>query len=357
MDAVLAPLFHETVEHYRDLAAFGFALPGRARRAARGGHGRGVLDAELAALGDGFPELAAERLAPGEPHALEPWSHPSSAGLRMDDGLRRPARGGDAGVRPARRGRRRADRARQRGHPADVRADVVVVAAGPWTCALADPSGAWRPIAPLWGVNVEVHLPEPPRHAVEEAGLDELLAEGGGEDGLFALVTAGRVSSLGATFLPDEPDAAARAPRLRERGARFVPALADAPIVSVRACARPRSADGRPLLGRRGELVVAAGHGPGASRSGPASARLVADLVLGREPAIPRRSTRRASKARAGAAAPPAAGVPLVSSAGAAVASPAVVVARRAGAARRPRRLAATQIARRHRPWIRLEDE
>ena len=27
MDEVLAPLFHETVGHYRDLAAFGFALP------------------------------------------------------------------------------------------------------------------------------------------------------------------------------------------------------------------------------------------------------------------------------------------------------------------------------------------
>jgi hypothetical protein len=27
MDDVLAPLFHETVAHYRDLAAFGFALP------------------------------------------------------------------------------------------------------------------------------------------------------------------------------------------------------------------------------------------------------------------------------------------------------------------------------------------
>ena len=55
--------------------------------------------------------------------------------------------------------------------------------------------------------------------------------------------------------------------------------------MSVRACARPLSADGRPLLGRapgRDDLYVAAGHGPWGISLGPASARLVADLVLGR---------------------------------------------------------------------------
>ena len=220
-----------------------------------------ALDAELAALGREFPELGAERLAPGEPHALEPVSPPTSraCGWRRATRCRPPRR------RWPSRGVRRPPGARMQvgspATPADVRADVVVVAAGPWTPALVDPTGRWRPITALWGVNVELHLPEPPRHALEEAGIDALLAAGGGEDGLFALVTAGRVSSLGATFLPDEPDAAARAPRLQERGARFVPALAATPIVSVRACARPRSADGRPLLGRRGDLVVASGHG------------------------------------------------------------------------------------------------
>lgn len=287
MDALLAPLFHETVEHYRDLAAFGFALPAEPAGLLVVSTNEAALDAELAAFGDGFPELAAERLAPGEPHALEPVVTPELAGLRMHTGYAVP---------PAEATQAFARRAQAAGArialgedvaPGDVRAETVVLAAGPWTCALADPSGAWRPVTPLWGVNVEVHLPEPPRHAVEEAGLDDLLAEGGAEAGIFALVTADRVSSLGATFLPAEPDAAAHAPRLRERGARFIPALADAPVVSVRACARPRSADGRPLLGRRGDLVIATGHGPWGISLGPASARLVADLVLGRGPAIP----------------------------------------------------------------------
>jgi glycine/D-amino acid oxidase-like deaminating enzyme len=80
-------------------------------------------------------------------------------------------------------------------------------------------------------------------------------------------------------------------PLLRERGAGFVPALATAPAGAVRACARPLSADGRPLLGRapgRDDVFVAAGHGPWGISLGPASARLVADLVLGRAAAPPR---------------------------------------------------------------------
>jgi glycine/D-amino acid oxidase-like deaminating enzyme len=69
-----------------------------------------------------------------------------------------------------------------------------------------------------------------------------------------------------------------------------VPAIATTPMTSVRACARPLSRDGLPLLGRAPgseHVFVAAGHGPWGISLGPASARLVADLVLGRAPAIP----------------------------------------------------------------------
>ncbi len=102
---------------------------------------------------------------------------------------------------------------------------------------------------------------------------------------MFSLVTAGAVSALGSTFLPEQPDADALAPLLRERGARFVPALADAAPGAVRACARPLSADGLPLLGRapgHDDVFVAAGHGLWGISLGPGSGRLVADLVLGR---------------------------------------------------------------------------
>ena len=96
------------------------------------------------------------------------------------------------------------------------------------------------------------------------------------------LVALGREKGLDVAQLND---ATAIAPLLRAHGARFVPALAAAEIRSVRSCARPLSADGRPLLGRAPErdgVFVAAGHGPWGISLGPASGRLAADLVLGR---------------------------------------------------------------------------
>jgi glycine/D-amino acid oxidase-like deaminating enzyme len=58
----------------------------------------------------------------------------------------------------------------------------------------------------------------------------------------------------------------------------------------VRVCARPLSLDCRPLIGRVpwiDGLFVAAGHGPWGISTGPGSAKLVADLVLGTVAAPP----------------------------------------------------------------------
>ena len=293
MDAALAPLFEESLRHYRELGV----LPDEPR---------GILvlaesavPEELGALRAAFPELRVEALASGEPAALEPALAPDLAGLRLDTGY--PV--GPTAATNAFAGRARAAGAAiVSGAEAALAAGgvmvagerrpagAVVVAAGPWTPAIVDPRGAWRPIAPLWGVVAELRLDAPPLHTLEEAGIDELVAAGGEPPPLFSLVTAGETSALGSTFLPERPDPAAYAPLLRERGARFVPALAGAPAGAVRACARPLSADGLPLLGRapgRDDVFVAAGHGPWGISTGPASARLVADLVLGRADAPP----------------------------------------------------------------------
>jgi glycine/D-amino acid oxidase-like deaminating enzyme len=176
---------------------------------------------------------------------------------------------------------------------ARIEARDVVVAAGPWTPNLIDPSGSWRPIVPRWGVVVPVTLDTPPAHVLEEA---EISIEPGtdvdGEAGhAFSLVTAEGVSSLGSTFLADEPDPEALVPALVRRGTRFLPAIADAPIGRPRLCARPQSLDGRPLVGAVpgvGGLWMAAGHGPWGISTGPASGRLIADLVVGRLTGPPR---------------------------------------------------------------------
>ena len=181
----------------------------------------------------------------------------------------------------------------------DITAGSVVVAAGPWTPALVDPTGMWRPIRPLWGVIAELALERPPHHVLEEAEIDarnEPRHQGDpatpDEDpGVsFSLITANGRSALGSTFLDDEPDASSFVPRIVERGSRFVPEVGRARIESVRICARPLSRDGRPLIGRvpwADGLFVAAGHGPWGISTGPGSARLVADLVLGDTSAPP----------------------------------------------------------------------
>ncbi len=171
-------------------------------------------------------------------------------------------------------------------------AAAVVVAAGPWTPAVVDPGGGWRPIVAVWGAVAEVRLAAPPRHVLEQVGVKALTRPGGGGVGsIFSTVTVRGISAVGSTFQETEPDAAALAPALIERGARFVPALAGARVVGTRACARPLSLDGRPLLGPLPGvegLHVAAGHGPWGISLGPGSARLVADRLLGRDGAIPR---------------------------------------------------------------------
>jgi glycine oxidase len=92
--------------------------------------------------------------------------------------------------------------------------------------------------------------------------------------------------SVGSTFLAEEPQPAAWAGVLRRAGERFVPAMAKARVEGARACARPQSLDGRPLVGPVpgvSRLWVAAGHGPWGISTGPATARVAADAYLGRE--------------------------------------------------------------------------
>jgi D-hydroxyproline dehydrogenase subunit beta len=299
MDPVLLPLFTETVGHYRDLAAHGFALPAEPQGVLLVAEQEDALAGDLAAIRAGYPELAPEALGPGEPARLEPAVSPHVSGVRLHTGYAVPPAGATAAFAARAEAAGAQVRIGVAAAPARggalldgafVPAAAVVVAAGPWTPELVDPTGAWRPIAPTWGVNVEVRLEAPPGFALEEAGVEQLVSAHGDPRPLFSLITAGGSSALGSTFLPSRPDAEALVPQLRERGARFVPALATAPVASVRACARPQSADGRPLLGAapgRHDLFVAAGHGPWGISLGPASARLVADLVLDRDPVGP----------------------------------------------------------------------
>jgi D-amino-acid dehydrogenase len=291
MDPALVALYEASLALYADLD--GFALP----------EPTGVLvvsdDPSLAAaheaLAQRFPELEPAWLEGDELRAAEPALAPDLYAYRVNGG--RP-------IGPTAATNAWADRARAAGArivfesarfvPGGVHAggrlhaaDAVVAAAGPWTPEAIGGGAGW--VQASWGVVAQVRLADPPRHALEQAGIEALTEPGGAPESLFSLVTTGAVSAVGSTFTDSEPDAAAIAPHLLRRGARYVPALAGATIEHVRACARPLAADGRPLLGAVpgiDGLHLVTGHGTWGVTLGPGSARLVVDELLG-TPRIP----------------------------------------------------------------------
>jgi glycine/D-amino acid oxidase-like deaminating enzyme len=300
MDESLTAIYADSEAHYRELG-HGFELPDRTAGILVVGEDPAALEPTRADLAARFPELGTEAL--DAPHEAEPALAEDLAAFLMHTGYPVPpaaathafaARAKHAGAAIVEGAA--ATPVTANGRVTGVRtphgeepAGAVVVAAGPWSSAVVDPTGGWRPVAPLWGVNVELRLSAPPRFSLEEGGIKDLMTEGT-IGPLFSLVTRGGISALGSTFLTEQPEPAEIAPELIARGSRFVPQLAGTQAVSLRTCARPISADGRPLLGplpATEGLFVATGHGPWGISLGPGSARLVADAVLGRDPAIP----------------------------------------------------------------------
>lgn len=346
-DPVLAALYRETVDLYRDLAVRSNAFPFPASPA-----GLLYISADEAAvrrqagsIHAAFPSLRLEVVGGAMLRELDPAVGEALWACRVDIGY--PVMPGASTYAYATLAEGFGTTIRL-GHSAELAIDgdsvtgitvdgqrlaagAVLVAAGPWTPALLDPSGSWAPIRPRWGVVAEVELEGHPTHVLEEAGIEAILdtmpgggagdrqADGGDRDRLagrvvddlppegpagdslhaddnpgiddveFSLVPLPGASAVGSTFLSREPDPTSWIEPILERAVRFVPAVADAPIRGVRACARPQSVDGRPLVGQVpgiANLYVCAGHGPWGISTGPASARLVTDLILGRPAAI-----------------------------------------------------------------------
>jgi glycine/D-amino acid oxidase-like deaminating enzyme len=315
-DSVLYRLHAETLAHYRVLSTgdgtFSFPpLPA----------GLLLLADDLASahrrvdeLAIDFPELAPRVIERDSLQGEEPILAPGCLAIHLATGYPIPPM---AAVQAFADRARRAGAALEigRGARPEITADRVVgtllddgsrlpagrllVAAGPWAAELIDPTGGWQPLTRTYGVTVQMALPSPARHVLEEGVVHtvnrtletpgEHAGAGSDPESRFSLVSAGAVTTLGSTFLPTAPEPDRVTPLLLSRGARFVPALREARILGVRVCARPQSIDGRPLIGAVPEidgLFLATGHGPWGISTGPASARIVSDLILGRHPAI-----------------------------------------------------------------------
>ncbi len=309
-DHVLVNLYRRTLVEYRGLAdelSSTFALPAEPAGLLLVGHDVAAARRAAEAWQHAWPETMPEVLAGDELRRLEGALAPDLVLCRLDIGLPvAPAAATEAfaalatrrgvevvlgsEVRPVVVGGRVAGVALEGGGSVEP-AGAVVVAAGPWTAEIVDPDGDWRPIRPLWGVVASIALDGAPRHALEAMDIAVEPPEGvtptraHADDSVdFSLVPAAGSSALGSTFLREEPDPSDWLDILRTNGSRYVPGIATAPLIGLRTCARPLSRDARPLVGPvpwLDGLWVVAGHGMWGISTGPGSARLVADAILG----------------------------------------------------------------------------
>jgi glycine/D-amino acid oxidase-like deaminating enzyme len=299
-DPVLARLHEATLDHYRALAGRGLAFPLEPAGLLlltddpAAGHARvAELNASEPALAAAFLDEQALRrrepmLADGLSAVVLATGYPippNAATQAMADRAVRAGAEIQLGVRAA---GIEAGPSLRLDDGTSIQAGAILVAAGPWSAELLDPTGAWRPIRPTYGVTVQVALAPTPGSVLEEGAVHTVnrpVAEDEPAEGFFtfSMVTAEGVSTVGSTFLPAAPDPEELAPRLVAHGARFVPALAGATIIRSRVCARPQSIDGRPFIGPVAGMdgvFVCAGHGPWGISTGPGSAAMVVDNIL-----------------------------------------------------------------------------
>ncbi len=326
-DAILAPLYRSSLEHYRGLAAIddGFAMPDRPAGILLLNRDPDASRRQVASLGAAAPDLGAEFMDADAVAAAEPSLVPGFAACRLATGFPIPpawavaaygrvAVGRGAQMRVGAAATPWVEDGQTRGvelvDGSRVEAGAVLVAAGPWSPGLIDASGGWEPITRTWGVTVQLDLGDAaPHHVIEEDEVDAvnrpLVAAARAAAGepeadpptLFSMASAAGVSTLGSTFLPREPNPAPIAQLLIERGARYLPAIGSASVREVRICARPQSADSRPFIGQvagTAGLFVCAGHGPWGISTGPGSAELAVGAMLDGAPIPPELSADRA---------------------------------------------------------------
>jgi glycine/D-amino acid oxidase-like deaminating enzyme len=172
------------------------------------------------------------------------------------------------------------DLARLRGTGAEV-----LVAAGASSTQLLDGLVPADAIKALWGVIVLVDLRARPRRPIIEGTVTRGLTTGKIENETpFTLLDSPSWLAVGSTLLEgDEPRAGDWMPRLLKDGTRFVPSIAQARVQSTLVCARPKSFDNRPILGRvpgEDHLWLASGHGGRGMSLGASSGRLMAEAII-----------------------------------------------------------------------------
>lgn len=162
-----------------------------------------------------------------------------------------------------------------------LRAGVVIVCAGAWSGALLAAAGVNVPVVPVLGQMLLYRWPEsmPLRTMVLH-------------DGRYAIPRADGLLLVGSTLEQrgfDKNISEEAAQTLQQAAANLLPALRDVTPLRQWAGLRPGSPDGVPLMGAVpgfARLWLCAGHFRNGLVLSPASAQLMADLLLQRTPAI-----------------------------------------------------------------------
>lgn len=182
-----------------------------------------------------------------------------------------------------------------------VRADAVVVAAGPWSGSLLRRLGIHLPVtgARGWLVHLSPDRPALSRlvnragwHVIgEESGLAAKRADAVSQSyphpdvGSLLQPNADGTLLAGGSRQPaitGEPEDHTVPRQIIRRAIRLVPSLADAAVLAAWWGIRPMTPDGRPVIGQvRDGLYVATGHGGQGVILGGGTARLVASMIEG----------------------------------------------------------------------------
>jgi glycine oxidase len=157
---------------------------------------------------------------------------------------------------------------------------TVIVAAGAWSGDLLRDAGVSAPTNPIKGQIVLLRSNRPLIRRIIENGEHYLVPR---EDGRVLIGATEEDAGF------DTRTSYAATQWLLNKAVRLCPILAEAEVEATWAGLRPGSIDRRPTIGRSSSvtnLIVATGHRRAGLQLSPATAEVVADLVLGRDARI-----------------------------------------------------------------------
>jgi glycine oxidase len=160
----------------------------------------------------------------------------------------------------------------------DISADRCLVAGGAWSAELLATVGIQLPIRPVRGQMILYRLPQPVFSHILLKDYHYMIPRRDGH-----VLVGSTFEEVG--FDTGTTDQARE--ELQAAAAELVPTLRKYPVVQQWAGLRPGTQQGVPFIGEHAQiqgLYVCAGHFRNGIVMGPASARLAADLMLGRPP-------------------------------------------------------------------------